>query len=186
MFNRFVFIGPNGSGKSTQAKAIAKAFDLSYVSAGDLLRREVDAKTPFGLEYAEGLKNGLLAPIQVTNDLLLKEIKTFPIDRGYIIDGFPRTQAQLDFLIENIQIDACVYMTIENVQEIVNRSLLRGRCDDTEDVIKSRLEIYRNSCQPILDYFASKGNLLTVDASGSIDAVYALATSKMGLCAVSA
>lgn len=185
MSQRYVFLGPNGSGKSTQAKAIAAQFGLSYVSAGDLLRREVAEKTPFGIQYAEDMKNGILAPVSVTNDLLKKEIDSFPIDRGYIIDGYPRTIEQLNFLNENFDIDACVYLTIENVAEIVRRSLARGRIDDTEEVIRKRLDIYQEQAGEILSMFEAFGKLITVEASGSIDVVYSLTVSKMGLSAAS-
>lgn len=168
MINKMVFLGPNGSGKSTQAKILEK-YGYIYICAGDLLRREVDQKTPFGLEYASKLAKGELAPIEVTNQLIINEVKSLPENSKFIIDGWPRNIPQLDFANERISIDACIYFEVNDPKIVMSRSLARNRgADDTEDVILHRLEIFKNQTIEVLENYKSNGKMITINGELTI------------------
>lgn len=164
MINKMFFLGPNGSGKSTQAKILADKLGFVYICAGDLLRREVANKTPFGLEYEPRLAKGELAPVEVTNALIIGEILSLPIGARWVVDGWPRNIPQLNFANQNVTIDKCIYFEVNNPKIIMERSLARNRgADDTEEVILHRLEIFKTQTMEVLDYYSSSGNLIKID-----------------------
>jgi adenylate kinase len=196
MINIVIFGAP-GAGKGTQAKLLAEKYDFLHISTGDLLRQEVAAGTPLG-QRAHAIMNrgdlvgddivvALLARALANRSILPNPDDTVdPWDRerkgephrpeGCIIDGFPRTvqQAQtLEFLFGKLQrkIDCVVAIDVprdELVRRIHERAAISGRADDTEDVIRHRIELYDLQTQPVLDYYRVSGLLVTVDGSGEI------------------
>lgn len=161
------FLGANAAGKTTTGNLLKEQNSkIVYICAGDLLRREILLETTFGLEYKSKLAAGEFAPVDVMNNLLLKEIKdTSHENVDYIIlDGFPRTQEQLDFANEHLVIDKCIYFDITDFSVILNRSLLRGRVDDTEEIIKKRLDKFHEVTTPVVQYYRSIDKLVSVDA----------------------
>ncbi|MFI8997557.1 adenylate kinase [Streptomyces sp. NPDC053542] len=168
---RLVLIGPPGAGKGTQAAILGTALGVPHISTGDLFREHVGGRTPLGRRAAEYLDAGALVPDGVTNAMVRERLAAPDTARGFLLDGFPRTTAQADVLAEVLaaqgqQLDAVVEFDVpEDV--VVQRLLSRGRTDDTEQVIRHRLEVYRSQTAPLLGYY--EGLLLTVPATGSVE-----------------
>lgn len=196
MINIVIFGAP-GAGKGTQAQLLAEKFDFLHISTGDLLRQEVALETPMGLRAKAIMNRGDLVGDDIVVSLLARalanrstlpdpEAAVDPWDRelhgdphrpeGCIIDGFPRTvqQAQtLEFLFGKLKrkIDCIIAIDVpreELVRRIHERAAISGRADDTEEVIRHRIELYDQQTQPVLDYYRVSGLLITVDGSGEI------------------
>lgn len=196
MINIVIFGAP-GAGKGTQAQLLAEKYDFLHISTGDLLRQEVALGTPLGLRAKAIMNRGDLVGDDIVVSLLARALANRstlpdpdanidPWDRerngephrpeGCIIDGFPRTvqQAQtLEFLFSKLKrkIDCIVAIDVprdELVRRIHERAAISGRADDTEEVIRHRIELYDLQTQPVLDYYRVSGLLVTVDGSGEI------------------
>ncbi len=196
MINIVIFGAP-GAGKGTQATLLAEKYDFLHISTGDLLRQEVSLRTPIGLRAKAIMDRGDLVGDDIVVQLLhraLQQRSTHPDPdsqedpwdvarkghnrrpEGCIVDGFPRTvqQAQtLDFVVRRLKrtIDLIVAIDVPRdllIQRIYERAAVSGRSDDTEEVIRHRLELYDRQTQPVLDYYRLSGRLTTVDGSGEI------------------
>lgn len=196
MINIVIFGAP-GAGKGTQAKLLAEKYDFLHISTGELLRQEVALSTPTGLRAKAIMDRGDLVGDDIVVSLLSRALvnrSTLPdpdsaVDpwdaqrkgiphrpEGCIIDGFPRTvqQAQtLEFLFSKLQrrIDCVIAIDVprdELVHRIHQRAAVSNRSDDTEDVIRHRIEEYDLKTQPVLDYYRVSGLLVSVDGSGEI------------------
>ena len=192
-----VIFGAPGAGKGTQAKLLAEKYDFLHISTGDLLRQEVELGTPMGLRAQAIMNRGDLVGDDIVVPLLdraLQKRSTSPnpdslIDpwdrerhgephrpEGSIIDGFPRTVSQaqtLEFMFRKLQrrIDLVVAIDVprdELVRRIHERAAISGRADDTEEVIRHRLDLYDQQTKPVLDYYRVSGLLMTVDGSEQI------------------
>lgn len=196
MINIVIFGAP-GAGKGTQAKLLAEKYDFLHISTGDLLRQEVSMETPVGLRAKAIMNRGDLVGDDIVVSLLGRALElrsTLPdpdavldpwdLERngkphrpeGCIIDGFPRTVSQaqtLEFLFGKLKrkIDSVVAIDVprdELVKRIHERAAISGRADDTEEVIRHRLDLYDQQTTPVLDYYRVSGLLVTVDGSGEI------------------
>ena len=196
MINIVIFGAP-GVGKGTQAKLLAEKYDFLHISTGDLLRQEVAMQTPMGQRAQAIMNRGDLVGDDIVVALLDRALRLRstlpdpdsqidPWDRelhgephrpeGCIVDGFPRTvqQAQtLDFMFRrlNRRIDLVLAIEVQRdelVRRIHERAAISGRADDTEEIIRHRLDLYDQQTQPVLDYYRVSGLLVTVDGSGEI------------------
>jgi adenylate kinase len=176
---RMLLIGPPGAGKGTQAVRVAQAYRIPAISTGDIFRANVTQGTPLGLQAKEYMDRGAYVPDDLTNALVLDRLSEDDTAAGFLLDGFPRTLAQvytLDECLEKLgsELDAVVQLQVET-DEVVRRLLARaqsqGRSDDTEDVIRKRLDVYQEQTHPLVDVYAERELLVSVDAAGSMDAV---------------
>jgi adenylate kinase len=176
---RLLLIGPPGAGKGTQAVRVAEAYGIPAISTGDIFRANVTQGTPLGLQAKEYMDRGAYVPDDLTNALVLDRLAQSDAGAGFLLDGFPRTLAQVYTLDETLEatagaLDAVVQLVIET-DEIVGRLLKRaevqGRSDDTEDVIRKRLDVYQEQTHPLVAVYAERGVLVSVDAVGSVDDV---------------
>ncbi len=170
MKERLLFLGPPGAGKGTQAELICSQFELLHLSTGDLLRAEVAAQTLLGQEAAELMNKGEL----VGDDLVLAivENKLKSQAGGWLLDGFPRNVNQAEALTPMLEdlmqpIEAVLLLEVSD-SVLIERLLSRGREDDNEDVIRHRLEVYRNQTAPLIDHYRKKDLLVSVEAHGTI------------------
>ncbi len=167
------FFGINGAGKTTVANALRKQdTSIAYLGAGDLLRREIQNKTPFGLDYMQKMANGEMAPSEKTNQLVIDEITKLENSGKYsilILDGFPRNAEQLEFSKEKIEIEVGVHFDLRDPAIVMDRLLNRKREDDTEDVIIKRMKIFETETMPVINFYSDKRKMVTVDASKSSD-----------------
>ena len=179
MFNLVIF-GPPGSGKGTQSVKIAEKYNLAHISTGDIFRSEIKNKTELGLKVQGIIEKGELVPDELLVELLENAMKKYKNIEGYIFDGFPRTIQQardLDLLLKK-SID-CVSLVLalevdeeEVIQRLLKRAQEQGRKDDTEDVIRNRLEVYHRQTSPLIDYYTEQGKFVSVAGVGSIDEIF--------------
>ncbi len=169
-------MGPPGAGKGTQAKYVAERYSIPAISTGDIFRANVSHGTPLGLEAQRYMDAGEYVPDELTNLMVRNRIDEPDAVRGFLLDGYPRTLAQveeLDGMIEYTghKLDGVVVLTADE-DEIVERLLMRadveGRADDTEDVIRRRLEVYREQTEPLIDVYRGRGILVEVDGMGEV------------------
>jgi adenylate kinase len=172
---RLVLLGPPGAGKGTQAKLLSEKLGIPHVSTGDLFRANIGESTPLGIEAKKYLDAGDLVPSELTVDMVRSRVSEPDATGGFILDGFPRSVGQADSLTEILadmdqKLDAVVSFVIDE-DVVVERMLARGREDDTEDVIRNRMKVYRAETAPLLDYYKDHGRLVTIDAEGDVDEV---------------
>ena len=174
MKQRLLFLGPPGAGKGTQAVILSDSHNLMHLSTGDLLRAEVLAGTSLGKKAASLMNKGELVSDELVLSIVEKKLLGLQ-DRGWLLDGFPRNVLQaeaLESLLQKISqpIEAVLLLEL-NDQLLVERLLSRGREDDNEEVIRHRLEVYRDKTAPLIDFYSNQGLLHSVDAVGDIDQI---------------
>jgi len=176
---RLILMGPPGAGKGTQARFVADHFGIPAISTGDIFRANVTQGTPLGVEAKRYMDAGEYVPDEVTNLMVRNRIDEDDAAPGFLLDGYPRTLAQVDELDEMIgftghRLDAVVVLTVdaeELVQRLLNRAVTDGRTDDTEDVIRRRQEIYAEQTEPLIEVYRERGILIEVDGMGEVDEV---------------
>jgi len=176
---RLVILGPPGAGKGTQAKRIAAKFDIPAISTGDIFRANIAERTELGLLVDEIVKAGKYVPDEVTNDLVRNRLLEADCAGGFLLDGYPRTSAQVDELDAMLAanghaLDTVLELTVdvdEVVARLLNRGQTEGRTDDTEDVIRHRQDVYNEQTAPLVHVYSDRGLLVRVDGMGDIDVV---------------
>jgi adenylate kinase len=173
---RILFIGAPGAGKGTQAARLADHFGIVHISSGDLLRKHVSEGTSIGRAVRQYIERGDLVPDGMVMDMLYKPVTQASESGGYVLDGFPRTveQAEAAYLVARdlgVAIQVAVHINVPS-QDLMRRLVARARgSDDTEEVIEHRLEVYAARTLPLLDYYATREKLLTVNGSRPIEEV---------------
>jgi adenylate kinase len=174
-------MGPPGAGKGTQAQVVADHFGIPAISTGDIFRANVSRGTELGVEAQRFMDKGEYVPDEITNRMVRNRIDEQDAEPGFLLDGYPRTLAQVEELDGMIRftghsLDAAVVLTVdaeELVQRLVKRALTEGRADDTEDVIRRRQEVYVEQTEPLIGVYRDRGILLEIDGMGSVDDVTA-------------
>jgi adenylate kinase len=167
---RLLLIGAPGAGKGTQAVRLADRLGLTHISSGDLLRQHVTEGTALGKQVQQYVSRGDLVPDQVVLDMLRKPILAASKAGGYVLDGFPRTVEQAEIAYRTarelgVAVQVAVHLDVPR-EELVRRLLARGRgADDTEEVIEHRLEVYDERTRPMLEYYAQRELLVTVNGA---------------------
>ncbi|MBN1589281.1 MAG: adenylate kinase [Pirellulales bacterium] len=173
---QIVFIGPPGAGKGTQAERLIKKYNLAHLSTGDMLRAARDAQTEVGKKADQYMSQGQLVPDDIIVAIIGERLAEPDCQKGYLLDGFPRTIAQaeaLDALLsrQNTSLDAVLELRVPE-EELFNRLAGRGRADDKPDVIRQRLVAYREQTEPLLDYYEKKKVLKSIDGLGTVDDIF--------------
>lgn len=175
---RLVLMGPPGSGKGTQGPALAAALGVPYLSSGDLLRREVEQRSELGRQVAEIIDRGDLVP----DDLMIAVVAAAlgdAGDRGYVLDGFPRTVAQAEALERPASPlpspELVVHLAVPDAtlhERLARRAADEGRADDADPaVIARRLHVYRDETEPLVAHYRAQGSLVTVDGDAEPEEV---------------
>jgi adenylate kinase len=176
---RVVFMGPPGAGKGTQAGLLAARLGIPHISTGDIFRANVAEGTELGKQAQQYMDAGEYVPDSVTNAMVRDRLTHDDCRPGFLLDGYPRTVeqvAELDAMLRSASqpLDVVVELTVD-VDEVVGRLVKRaqeqGRTDDTEDVIRRRLEVYAEQTAPLIDTYLDRGILVKVDGMGLIDEV---------------
>jgi adenylate kinase len=182
---RLLLIGAPGAGKGTQAVRLAGRFDIAHISSGDLLRQHVKEQTSLGQQIRSYVDAGDLVPDAVVMDMLRKPVVAAVDSGGYVLDGFPRTvdQAKAAFEVAHalgVEVQAAVHLDVPD-EELTRRLLARSRgSDDTEAVIAHRLQVYRDKTIPLLEYYAGREWMFTVDGTASPDEVHDDIVGRLG------
>jgi adenylate kinase len=167
---RLLLIGAPGAGKGTQAGLVAERFGIAHISSGDLLRKHVDDGTTIGRAAKQYLSRGDLVPDAIVMDMLRKPVVAASEAGGYVLDGFPRTvdQARAAYEIASelgVAVEVAVFLEVPS-SELTRRLLARGRGqDDRPEVIEHRLQVFEAKTRPMLDYYAERAELITVNGA---------------------
>jgi adenylate kinase len=174
-----IFLGPPGAGKGTQAVRLAQDLRLEKISTGDILRDHMARGTELGARVKPIYDAGQLVPDDIMIAMIREKLAAMP-DVRVIFDGFPRNLSQaraLDLLLEELScpVNAVVLLDVPEemlIERMLDRAAKEGRSDDTPDTIRRRQQVYRESTQPLVEYYQSRGNLKRVDGTGTPGEVY--------------
>ena len=194
---KLIFLGPPGAGKGTQAVRIAEENGIAHISTGDMLRAEIRGGTPLGKQAKALIDAGELVPDDVIIAMVRERVKQPDCEKGFLFDGFPRTIAQAEALSDICDIDCVVNIDVPD-ERLVDRISGRRMCpdcgaayhvstygstactcggklyqrdDDTAETVKNRLSVYKKQTQPLIEYYAAKSLLATVDGDRGVDEV---------------
>lgn len=176
---RLVLLGPPGAGKGTQAARLAEQLGVPAISTGDIFRANIKGGTDLGRKVQEYTSRGALVPDEVTNEMVRDRLAQPDAAQGFLLDGYPRNVAQvaeLERILEETgrTLDAALEITADAdvvVERLLKRAQIEGREDDTESVIRHRLDVYAEQTAPISDVYAERDLLVQVDGIGAVDEV---------------
>ena len=174
---RVVLLGPPGAGKGTQAQVLCQHLGVPAISTGDMLREAVAEGTPLGNKVQGIMASGALVDDALMADVVRDRLAKADAGRGFLLDGYPRTLPQAETLAGILRdagrnLDAVLLVDVPE-DELVRRTLLRGRGDDKEDVIRERLRVYREKTAPLIGYYRERGLLREIDGNRPIEDVTA-------------
>ena len=176
---RLIIFGAPGAGKGTQADRVAESLGIPAISTGDIFRHNIKNETALGLQVKEILASGAYVPDEVTNAIVRDRLDQPDAKAGFLLDGYPRTQAQVTELDDMLtaagtSLDAVLELTVDTdevVQRLLKRAEIDGRADDTEDVIRHRMKVYDQETAPLAARYRERGLLHQVDGMGEMDVV---------------
>lgn len=185
---RIVLMGPPGAGKGTQAAVVAKELNIPHISTGEIFRANVGAGTELGVEAKKYMDKGEYVPDSVTNAMVADRLAQPDTENGFLLDGYPRTLEQvgeLDVILVGLgtPLDKVVEITAnteEVIARLLNRAKLEGRADDTEEVIRRRMDVYAEQTEPLVRVYDERGLLVKVDGMGSMDEVTGRLLAALG------
>lgn len=176
---RLLIVGPPGAGKGTQAALLADALGVIAISTGDIFREHVRTKTDLGQQVATIMAAGGYISDEITNAMVARRLSEPDVTDGFILDGYPRTAAQLQELDgflrhAGCELDAVVQLEVNAdalIRRLIKRGAQVGRSDDTAEAIRRRLEIYDAQTAPLLSHYRARGLLITVSGLAPVESV---------------
>ena len=179
MFHLILF-GPPGSGKGTQAARIAEKYELAHISTGEIFRREIRGGTDLGIRVKNIIEQGELVPDSLLIDILQSALEQDARPGGVIFDGFPRTlqqAADLDILMieRGDKVDLVLSLEVDEeevVKRLLNRAQQEGRKDDTEEVIRNRMQVYYSQTAPLITYYQKQDKFVSVNGMGTVEEIF--------------
>jgi len=178
---RLIVLGPPGAGKGTQSKRLTEYLNIPHLSTGDMLRHEVAEGTAIGRLVEERMSRGGLVPDPVILKMVGSRLTHPDCERGYLLDGFPRTLAQAKALNEALgqkgdKLDLALELDVAEetvLKRLKSRQQVENRDDDDIQTVLERLRTYRRQTKPVSDYYRSRGLLHPIDGQGEPDRVFA-------------
>ncbi len=176
---RLIILGPPGAGKGTQASRIAEHYEIPAISTGDIFRANIKNETELGKQVQEILASGGYVSDEITNAIVEDRLQQEDASRGFLLDGYPRTTAQVRALDEMLaesgqEVDKVLELVVDDevvVDRLLKRAQVEGRVDDTEEVIRERMALYHRETQPLSSAYDQRGLLVRVDGVGEVDEV---------------
>lgn len=188
--HKFVISGPQGSGKGTQSELLCRDYDFVHISIGEIFRWNVSHHTKLAARIRRITDAGLLVPDEIVERVVRDRLDQHDWNYGFVLDGFPRTRAQAEYLFENWNLDKVIYLELAD-EVVYQRVMYRAkmgqgsgftkRADDNPEALKTRLREYHEKTKPLLELYDRMGMLLTVDASRSISEIYSDIRTQLGL-----
>jgi adenylate kinase len=180
---RLVLLGPPGSGKGTQAELLAERLDVPAISTGDMVRAAIASGSELGRRVDEIVASGSLVDDEAMGNVVRQRLREPDARDGFLLDGYPRTLPQAETLSAiladlEVALDGVLMIDVPE-DEIVRRLLDRGRADDQEDVIRHRLEVYREQTAPLVAHYRERGKLIEIDGLRGISEVAALIAAAL-------
>ncbi|ANF31484.1 adenylate kinase [Leifsonia xyli] len=174
-----LIVGPPGAGKGTQASRITTTYGIPDISTGDIFRANIKNETELGKQVKAIVDAGDYVPDSLTNQLVADRLREDDAVNGFLLDGYPRTLAQVEYLDQLLagdgqKLDAVIQLTADQdeiVQRLTKRAQEQGRADDSEEAIRHRQEVYVRETSPLIDVYRERGLLVPVDGLGGIDEV---------------
>ena len=188
--HKYIICGPQGSGKGTQSRLLCQANDFVHISIGDILRWHMAHHTKLAARITRIMNSGRLVPDDIVENVVRERLQQHDFNYGFVLDGFPRTRPQAEYLFENWDVNRVIYLDVpdEVVAERVRRRAKMGlgggftkRADDDPETLRVRLEEYYAKTKPLLALYREKGLLLTVDGTRTISEVYAEVATALDL-----
>jgi adenylate kinase len=178
---RLLLVGPPGAGKGTQAAILAETYGVPAISTGDIFRNNVANETPLGLQVKAIMEAGEYVPDSLTNEIVADRLRETDARSGFLLDGYPRTPDQVDELdrilaADNAALDVVVLLVADAdvvVARLLKRATEQGRLDDTEEIIRHRMNLYVEQTSPIIDGYDARNLVVRVNALGAVDEVTA-------------
>ena len=179
---RLVLLGPPGAGKGTQAVLLAEKLAVPHISTGDLFRANIGEGTPLGVEAKQYIDAGKLVPTDVTARMVESRLAADDAAGGFLLDGFPRTVEQAEILAglladKGQSLDGVLNFQISE-DVVVERMLARGRADDNEETIRTRLGVYRDETAPLIEHYGDR--IISIEAEGEVEEINARAMAALG------
>lgn len=188
--HKYIMIGPQGSGKGTQARLLCQDFDFVHISIGDIFRWHMQHHTKLAARIQRIMNQGLLVPDEIVEEVVRQRLEEHDWNYGFVLDGFPRTRAQAEYLFERWNLDKAIYLDIPE-QVIFERVMHRAavgegptftkRADDNPEALRVRLREYLEKTAPLLELFEKKEMLIRIDATPPIEVVYESIVKALGL-----
>ena len=178
---RLLIVGPPGSGKGTQAVRLTETYGIPAIATGDIFRHNIKTQTPLGVQVKAIIDAGDYVTDDLTNELVQSRLSEADALDGFLLDGYPRTLAQVKYLDELLAergqgLDAVIQLVADKeevVTRLRKRALEQGRTDDTEEAIRHRQDVYARETMPLIAVYRDRGLLIEIDALGEVDAVSA-------------
>jgi len=179
MLRRLLLLGAPGVGKGTQAVRLVRKLGIPQISTGDMLRAAVAAGTAIGREARGYMDRGELVPDAVVIGVAEARLQQPDTERGFILDGFPRTTEQaraLDAILAKLgrSLERCIVLCVSEealVERLRKRAEIEGRSDDNEESIRTRMQVYRQQTAPLIEYYRAQGILIELDGLGPVEEV---------------
>jgi adenylate kinase len=173
---RIVVMGPPGAGKGTQAGKISEKHGIPHISTGDILRAEVARDTDLGRMVKGVMESGGLVEDRIVLELIDDRLAKPDCDRGFILDGFPRTIPQAKGLEEILNAQDKRGLIVIDIavpdDVLMSRLVARKRADDTKEIIENRIHVYHEQTAPLIAFYEKKGTLVRVDGDRPIESVF--------------
>jgi adenylate kinase len=176
-----LLLGPQGAGKGTQGRLISREYGIPHIATGDILRAAIAEGSELGREAAPLLNAGLLVPDEIMIGLIRDRLAQEDTERGFVLDGFPRTMPQAEALDDMLgEIDRPLSVVFEFqlsedvcVERLLRRAQEEGRADDTPEAIRTRLRLYYQETEPLIEHYRAKAILVPVHADRPVEEVFA-------------
>ena len=188
--NKYVICGPQGSGKGTQSERLCGDYDFVHISIGEIFRWHVAQHTKLAARIRRITDAGLLVPDEIVEDVVRHRLDQHDWNYGFVLDGFPRTRSQAEYLFENWDIDRVIYLDIPD-DVVFGRIMLRAkmgqgsgftkRADDNAEALKVRLREYTEKTSPLLEFYEKRNLLLTLDGNREVEDIYLDIRRLLGL-----
>jgi adenylate kinase len=188
--HKYVICGPQGSGKGTQSELLCRDYDLVHISIGEMFRWNVKHHTKLAARIKRITDAGMLVPDEIVERVVRERLDQHDWNYGFVLDGFPRTRTQAEYLFENWNLDKVIYLELSD-EVVFQRVMYRARmgqgsgftkrADDNVDALMIRLREYHEKTKPLLELYSKLGMLISVDANRSISEIYADVRRKLGV-----